>query len=59
MHSNNSIKNTWQSTNSHISNNNRYANINNRKKNDAHVADPYEISDVFNDLFCQCWPLIK
>ena len=29
-----------QSTNSHISNNNRYANINDLKKNDADITDP-------------------
>ena len=51
MHSNNSIKNTWQSTNSHISNDNRYANINDLRKNDAHITDRKEISDVFNEFF--------
>ena len=51
MHSNNSIKNTWQNINSLICNNNRYANINELKKNDTHITDRKEISDVFNDFF--------
>ena len=51
MDSNNSIKNTWRNINSLICNNNRYANINELKKNDTHITDPKEISDVFNDFF--------
>ena len=51
MHSYNSIKNTWQNINSLICNNNRYANINELKKNDTHLTDPKEISDIFNDFF--------
>ena len=51
MHSNNSIKNAWQNINSLICNNNRYANINELKKNNTHITDPKEISDVFNDFF--------
>ena len=50
MHSNNSIKNTRQNINSFICNNNRYANINELKKNNTHITDPKEISDVFNDF---------
>ena len=51
MHSNNSIKNTWQNINWLICNNNRYANIYELKKNDTHITDPKVISDVFNDFF--------
>ena len=51
MHSNNSIKNTWQNINSLICNNNRYVNITELKKNDTHITNPKEISDVFNDFF--------
>ena len=51
MHGNNSIKNTWQNITSLICNNNRYANINELKKNDTHITDPKEISDAFNDFF--------
>ena len=51
MHRSNSIKNTWQNINSLICSNNRYANINELKKNDTHITDPKEISDVFNDFF--------
>ena len=50
MHSNNCIKNTWQNINSLICDNNRYANINELKKNDTHITDRKEISDVFNDF---------
>ena len=51
MHSNNSIKNTLRNINSLICSNNRYVNINELKKNDTHITDPKEISDVFNDFF--------
>ena len=51
MHSNNSIKNTWQNINSLICNNNRYVNITELKKNDTHITNPKEISNVFNDFF--------
>ena len=51
MHSNNSIKNTWQNINSLICNDNRYVNITELKKNDTHITNPKEISDVFNDFF--------
>ena len=51
MHSNNSIKNTWQNINSLICNNNRYVNITELKKNDTQITNPKEISDVFNDFF--------
>ena len=54
MHSNNSIKNTWQNINSLICNNNRYVyvyDITELKKNDTHITNPKEISDVFNDFF--------
>ena len=51
MHSNNSIQNTWQNINSLICNNNRYVNITELKKNDTHITNPKEISDVFNDFF--------
>ena len=51
MHSYNSIKNTWRNINSLICSNNRYANINELMKNDTHITNPKEISDVFNDFF--------
>ena len=50
MHSNNSIKNTWRDINSLMCNNNRFANINELKKNDTHITDQKEISDVYNDF---------
>ena len=50
MHSNNSIRNSWQNINLLICNNNRYADINELRKNTFHITDPKEICDVFNDF---------